>query len=115
MSSGCALARTAAVPVASRGRTHVGRLPVNGTRRVRMTKTMSVWVARDSMNHPVRNSRWPAWRIWSITKKVMKSKRELTGPKTLMKRRTKAMSQAAGRVRTSGSTRSVGMASWPTS
>ena len=32
-----------------------------------------------------------------MTKNVMKSKIELTGPNTAMKRRTKAMSQAAGR------------------
>jgi hypothetical protein len=28
----------------------------NGTRWVRMAKMMSVWVAADSTNHPVRNS-----------------------------------------------------------
>ena len=50
-----------------------------------------------------------------MTKNVAKSKTELTGPKTIMKRRTNAMSQAAGRARTSGSTRSVGIAIWPAS
>ena len=34
----------------------LGRLRKNGTRRVRMTKTTSVWVASDSTNQPVRNS-----------------------------------------------------------
>ena len=82
---------------------------------MRITKTTSVWVASDSTNQPVRNSAWPAWSTTSMTKKVMKSKIELTGPKTAMKRRTKAMSHAAGRARTSASTRSVGIASWPTS
>ena len=73
----------------------LGRLRVNGTRRVRMTNTTRVWVARDSMNQPVRNSLCPAWRTWSMTKKVMKSKMELIGPKTVMNRRTKEMSHAA--------------------
>jgi len=49
---------------------------------------------------------WPKSR-----KKVMKSKIELIGPKTAMKRRTKVMSQPAARSTTSGSTRSVGIAS----
>ena len=93
----------------------LGRLVYEGLRRVRMTKTTRVCVASDSTNHPVRNSACPAFSTTSITKKVRKSKIELTGPKTAMKRRTKAMSHAAGRARTSGSTRSPGIASWPTS
>ena len=67
------------------------------------------------MNQPLRNSLWLACNTTSITKNVRKSKIELSGPKTLMKRRTKPMSQAAGRATVSGSTRSVGMASWPVS
>ena len=93
----------------------LGRLRKNGTRRVRIRNTTRVWVASDSTNQPLRNSAWLACRIASITKKVMKSKIELTGPNTLMKRRTNAMSHAAGRASTSSSTLSVGMASWPTS
>ena len=93
----------------------LGRLRKNGTRRVRITNTTRVWVARDSTNQPLRNSLWLACRTPSITKKVRKSKIELTGPNTLMNRRTKPMSHAAGRASVSGSTRSVGMASWPAS
>ncbi len=93
----------------------LGRLRKKGTRRVRIRNTTRVWVASDSTNQPVRNSSWLACRTVSITKNVRKSKIELIGPKTLMNRRTKAMSQAAGRASTSGSTLSVGMASWPTS
>ncbi len=93
----------------------LGRLRKNGTRRVRMRNTTSVWVASDSTNQPVRNSAWLAFRICSMTKKVRKSKIELTGPNTVMNRRTNPMSQAAGRATISGSTWSVGIASWPTS
>jgi hypothetical protein len=93
----------------------LGRLRKNGTRRVRITNTTNAWVARDSTNQPLRNSLWLAWRSCSITKKVRKSKIELTGPNTLMNLRTKPISQAAGRASTSGSTRSVGMASCPAS
>ena len=50
-----------------------------------------------------------------MTKNVMKSKIELTGPKTAMNLRTNAMSQAAGRATVSGSTRSLGIAICPTS
>ena len=46
--------------VISMGR--LGRLRKNGTRRVRMTYTTRVWVARDSTNQPLRNSLWLAWR-----------------------------------------------------
>ena len=38
----------------------LGRLRQKGTRCVRMTKTTRVWVARDSTNHPERNSAGPA-------------------------------------------------------
>ena len=41
----------------------LGRLRRNGTRRVRITKITSVWVASDSTNQPLRNSLWPACRI----------------------------------------------------
>ena len=75
-----------------------------------MTK---VWVAIDSTNQPVLNSTWPAWRKESMTQKVRKSKIELTGPNTDMKRRMNLMSQAAGRASASGSTRSVGITIWP--
>ena len=44
--------------VASSGR--LGRLLKKGTRRVRMTKITSVWVASDSTNQPERNSFGPA-------------------------------------------------------
>ncbi len=46
-----------------------------------------------------------------MTQQVRKSKTELTGPNTAMKFRMNFMSQAAGRARASGSTRSVGMTS----
>ena len=67
----------------------------------------------DSTNQPVRNSAWPAWSSDSITQKVRKSKIELMGPNTDMKRRMKPMSHAAGRASASGSTLSVGIASCP--
>jgi hypothetical protein len=57
--------------VASSGR--LGRLRKNGTRRVRITKITSVWVASDSTNHPDRNSVGPASNTRSITAKVTKS------------------------------------------
>ncbi len=65
----------------------------------------------DSTNHPVLNSLWPACRSESMTQNVMKSKIELSGPNTDMKRRMNFVSHAAGRASASGSTRSVGMAS----
>ena len=111
----CSAAPTTAAVIGITIMGRLGRLRKKGIRRVRMRKITSVWVARDSTNQPLRNSLWLAWRISSITKNVAKSKTELRGPNTLMKRRTKAMSQAAGRARTSGSTASVGMASWPMS
>ncbi len=109
---------TAPIAAQASGSTSIGRLGRlrrKGTRRVRMTKITSVWVASDSTNQPLRNSLSPAFSTTSMTKNVRKSKIELSGPKTAMKRRTKAMSQAAGRATTSGSTRSVGIAIWPTS
>ena len=48
-----------------------------------------------------------------MTQKVRKSKIELTGPNTDMKRRMNFMSHAAGRASASGSTRSVGITSCP--
>ena len=90
----------------------LGRLWKNGTRRVRDdVHHQGLGGGEDSTNQPPRNSAWLACRTCSITKKVRKSKIELTGPNTLMNRRTKPMSHAAGRASTSGSTRSVGMAS----
>ncbi len=70
-------------------------------------------MAIDSTNQPVLNSVWPAWSSESITQKVRKSKIELTGPNTDMKRRMNLMSHAAGRASASGSTRSVGITSCP--
>ena len=90
----------------------LGRLRKNGMRRVRIAKMTRVWVARDSTNQPERNSAGPAWNTHSMTPKVMKSKTELIGPKKSMNRRMKPMSQRAGRATCSGSTSSVGMASW---
>jgi hypothetical protein len=37
-----------------------GLLRMNGKRRVRIAKMISVWVASDSTNHPVRNTTGPA-------------------------------------------------------
>src|SRR5215813_10081937 len=76
---------------------------------------ISVWVAMDSTNQPERNSVGPAWSSESKAQKVMKSKTELSGPKTYMNCRTNLMSQAAGRASASGSTLSAGIASWPVS
>ena len=78
---------TTAITETSRGRE--GRLRRNGTRRVRMTNTMSVWVASDSTNQPERNSGAAAWKTQSMTAKVAKSKTELIGPKRIMNRRMK--------------------------
>ena len=47
-----------------------------------------------------------------MTPKVTKSNTELSGPKKIMKRRMKPMSQCEGRRSCSSSTLSVGMASW---
>src|SRR4051812_15164564 len=60
-----------------------GRLRKNGTRRVRMTNTMSVCVASDSTNQPERNSGALASNTQSITAKVAKSNTELMGPKRI--------------------------------
>ena len=70
-------------------------------------------MAIDSTNQPVLNSVVAACSRPSMTQKVRKSKTELTGPKTDMNFRMNFMSQAAGRARASGSTRSVGMTSCP--
>ena len=86
-----------------------GRLRKKGTRRVRMTKTMRVWVASDSTNQPDRNSGALALKTQSITAKVAKSNTELMGPKRIMNRRMKAMSQCDGRMSCSSSTWSVGI------
>src|SRR6185437_6063667 len=51
-----------------------GRLRRKGTRRVRMANTISVCVARDSMNHPDRNSGGAAWKTDSMIQNVAKSK-----------------------------------------
>ena len=72
---------------------------------------ISVWVASDSTNQPVRNSTGPACKIPSISPNVMKSNSELIGPKVSMNRRMKAMFQCEGACSCSASTLSVGMAS----
>ena len=87
----------------------LGRLRKNGVRRVRITKMISVWVASDSTNQPVWNRLSPAWKSQSMTPKVRKSKRELIGPKTIMKRWISPRSQCAGRRSCSSSTSSVGI------
>jgi hypothetical protein len=51
----------------------LGRLRVNGTRLVRITKITSDWVASDSTNQPVWNRCAPAWKTHSITPNVRKS------------------------------------------
>ena len=89
-----------------------GVLRKNGMRRVRIAKITSAWVASDSTNQPAWNSGSPAWKIHSMTPKVAKSNTELTGPKNSMKRLMNPTSQREGRASCSGSTLSVGMASW---
>jgi hypothetical protein len=63
---------TAAVESMSISSGRLGRLRVNGNRRVRITKITRVWVARDSANQPPRNSSGPAWNTPSITARVGK-------------------------------------------
>lgn len=48
----------------------LGLLRKNGVRAVLMTKTMRISVAIDSINHPVWNNEFFAWKINSITPKV---------------------------------------------
>ncbi len=55
-----------------------------------------VWVARDSTNHPVRNSTGPACSTPIINPNVRKSKSELMGPNVNMNRRMNAMFQCEG-------------------
>src|SRR5450759_288574 len=71
----------------------LGWLRKNGVRRVRIAKITKVWVARDSTNQPERNCAGPEWKTQSMTAKVAKRTNELSGPKEIMKRRMKAMSQ----------------------
>ncbi|MNL55689.1 hypothetical protein D3C87_1791190 [compost metagenome] len=85
-----------------------------GDPRVRMTKTTRVWVSRDSTNHAVWKTGAVAAKTPSRSPKVRRSKTELMGPSTSMKRRTKPMSHRRGLSRAAGSTRSPGMASWET-
>src|ERR1035437_712318 len=99
-------------PTAARTSGRLGWLRKNGMRRVRIAKITRVWVARDSTNQPERNSAGPEWNTHSMIAKVPKSNTELSGPKEIMKRRMKAMSQCAGERSCSSSTLSVGMASW---
>ena len=77
-----------------------------------MTNTISACVASDSTNQPERNSGAVASKTQSITPNVAKSKIELIGPKRIMNRRMKPMSQWDGRASCSSSTRSVGMVIW---
>ena len=53
-----------------------------------------------------------AWKTQSMTAKVAKSNTELIGPKRIMNRRMKPMSQCDGRASCSSSTRSVGIVIW---
>src|SRR5664279_3395634 len=101
-------APTATTLNAARVSGRLGWLRKNGTRRVRMAKMTSVWVARDSTNQPERNSAACAWKTHSMTAKVRKSNTELSGPNTIMNRRMKPMSQCEGRCSCSSSTLSVG-------
>ena len=73
-----------------------GLLRKNGTLRVRIAKMISVWVASDSTNQPVRNSTAPACRTPSINPNVRKSNSELMGPNVSMKRRMNATFQCEG-------------------
>jgi len=73
-----------------------GLLRRNGTLRVRIAKTISVWVASDSTNQPVRNSADPACRTPIINPNVTKSNSDLIGPNVSMKRRMNAMFQRGG-------------------
>ena len=66
-----------------------GLLRKKGTVLVLITNMMSVWVNNDSTNHAVWNSGAVALKTYSITKKVAKSKMELTGPNTSIKLRIK--------------------------
>ena len=91
--------------------TRPGLLRKNGTRRVRIAKMISVWVASDSTNQPVRNWTGPACSTPSINPNVRKSNSELIGPKVNMNRRMNAMFQCEGACSCSSSTRSVGIAS----
>ncbi len=106
---------TATTVTAASVNTRPGLLRKNGTRRVRIAKMISVWVARDSTNHPVRNCTGPACSTPSINPKVRKSNSELIGPKVNMNRRMNAMFQCEGACNCSLSTRSVGIASWEVS
>ena len=99
-------------PITATEERAAGRLRQNGTRWVRITKTTRVCVARDSTNHPERNSAGPAANGPSMIAKVAKSKIELMGPKVSMNRRMNLMSQCEGRASSSASTRSVGIAIW---
>ena len=76
-----------------------GLLRRNGTLRVRIAKTISVWMASDSTNQPVRNSAGPACRTPSINPNVRKSNSDLTKRNVSMKRRIYAMFQCEGRQR----------------
>ena len=57
---------------------------------------ISVCVASDSTNHPVRNSTGPACSTPSINPNVRKSNSELIGPNVSMNRRMNAMFQCDG-------------------
>ena len=84
-------------PARRRAARGTGGCARTGTRRVRIAKMISVWVAIDSTNQPARNSPGTASNTHSIRANVAKSNTELIGPKRNMKRRMKAMSQCDGR------------------
>ena len=73
-----------------------------------MTNMTRDWVARDSMNQPVWNIGSLAPNSESNAKKVRKSKSELTGPSTSMKRSMNLMFQRTGLRSASASTLSNG-------
>ena len=70
----------ATTPNAIIKRVNCGLLRKN-RRRVRMAKTTNTCVVIDSINQPVWNKASDAWKIFNITKKVNKSKREVSGPR----------------------------------
>ena len=105
-------AATMIAPMVNQVSRPLGRDSQNGTRRVRMMKTMSVCVHMDSTNQAVWNSATPAWNTQSMRPKVTKSKMEEIGPKMIMKRRMKPMSQWVGLSAISSSMLSVGITIW---
>lgn len=62
----------------------LGLLRKKGVRAVRITNTIRICVAIDSINHPVWKREFCARNIKSIIPKVAKSKIELNGPKKII-------------------------------